>query len=153
MTGMLSAKPNVAQHWQDGAPESDPHRLLEVPRTDERAPPYPVDPELLAVAQRIYGERRRRDAVMARHALYFREPGWDMLLDLFISHSLGRQISVSSACLSALIPQTTALRYLGQLEIAGLIYRKPDPRDGRRHHLVMSTTGILTMQDYLKGLR
>jgi len=151
MTGVLMSKRDVAEPWQGNVPRTDlAHHET---RTDEHHVSDTVDPELLALAERLYGERRRRDAVMARHALHFREPAWDMLLDLFISHGAGRPVSVSSACLSALIPQTTALRYVGQLEAGGLVYRKPDPKDGRRHHLVMSAVGIRAMQDYLQGLR
>lgn len=145
------SKRDVGEPWQENGQRTE---LAErEPRTNERPVSDAVDPELLALAERLYCERRRRDAVMARHALHFREPAWDMLLDLFISHGAGRPVSVSSACLSALIPQTTALRYVGQLENGGLIYRSPDPNDGRRQHLVMSTTGIRAMQDYLQGLR
>ena len=61
-----------------------------------------------------------------------RDIGWNMLLDLFIHCEDGRKVSVSSACIASGGAPTTALRWLTQLERAGLIVRRADERDQRR---------------------
>jgi len=62
----------------------------------------------------------------------FRDPAWDMLLELFVSKESGRRLSVSSLCLASGVPPTTALRHLSRLEKHGLITRTGDPDDNRR---------------------
>ncbi|MES3100511.1 MarR family winged helix-turn-helix transcriptional regulator [Sphingomonas faeni] len=111
-----------------------------------------TDAVFAAVAHRLYEERRRRDRVMADHGSLFGEPSWDILLDLFISLGASRQVSVSSACLAARVAQSTALRYVGELELAGLVFRSPDPHDGRRSHIALTGIGLTRMRDYLAGV-
>ena len=80
--------------------------------------------------------RRRRDGLFPPDL--FGEPAWDMLLDLYVAASERRPISVSSACLAAAVPPTTALRYIATLERSGLIEREADPADRRRFHVRVS---------------
>lgn len=98
-------------------------------------------------AREEYEERRRR--VESFDEDLFGEPTWDILLDLFSSQVIGRQISISSACIAACVPQTTALRWLQVLIDRGLINRVPDPADGRRAWLRLSEDTYLRMADYL----
>ena len=72
---------------------------------------------------------RRNDRVGAQ---LFRDPSWDMLLDLFTAHQRARPLSVSSLCYSSGVPLTTAMRQLNRLEEHGLIKREGDRSDGRR---------------------
>ncbi|WP_174274013.1 winged helix DNA-binding protein [Sphingomonas bacterium] len=62
----------------------------------------------------------------------FRDPAWDMLLDLYDAHSAGRVISVSSLCIAANVPATTGLRYVAAMEREGLVSRRRDKSDHRR---------------------
>jgi hypothetical protein len=39
----------------------------------------------------------------------FADPGWDILLDLYAARQEGKQVSVSSLCIAAAVPPTTAL--------------------------------------------
>ena len=91
-------------------------------------------------AQKLWLLRRNREAMFSAsgHCLSFGEPIWDMLLDLYISESIGRKISISSLCLAAHVPQTTALRYLGEMLDARLVLRVDDPRDLRRSFVELS---------------
>lgn len=52
--------------------------------------------------------RRLRDRFF-QHDL-FAEPAWDILLDLKAASLEGQQVSVSSRCIAAAVPPTTALR-------------------------------------------
>lgn len=60
------------------------------------------------------------------------EPGWDVLLDLYLGELLGRKTSVTSACIASGVPPTTALRYVNALCDAGQIERDRDENDARR---------------------
>lgn len=62
----------------------------------------------------------------------FADPAWDIMLGLLEAEIANRRVSVSSACLVAGVPATTALRYLKILEEKGLVTRIPDPLDARR---------------------
>lgn len=72
----------------------------------------------------------------------FGEPAWDMLIDLFIHECEGRALSLSSLCVQASIPWSSALRLIQKLCEAGIMRRVPDPADGRRSfmHLEPATS-------------
>jgi DNA-binding MarR family transcriptional regulator len=74
--------------------------------------------------------RLRRNKLLG--ANLFRDPAWDMLLELFVSEQNGKKISVSSLCLASGVPPTTALRHLQRLEAHHMIYREGDKSDDRR---------------------
>lgn len=62
----------------------------------------------------------------------FADPAWDMMLELFHAELLQRRVSVSSLCIAASVPATTALRWLTAMVDRGLFIRHSDPHDGRR---------------------
>lgn len=74
--------------------------------------------------------RLRRNEIIG--APLFRDPAWDMLLELFVAHDRGEPVSVSSLCYASGVPPTTALRHLARLEEHGLIRREGDRKDNRR---------------------
>ncbi|KTE77984.1 DNA repair protein RadC [Sphingopyxis sp. A083] len=62
----------------------------------------------------------------------FGEPAWDMLVDLFIHQSRGQPLSMSSLCITAAIPTSSAMKLIQRLCDAGILARSPDAHDGRR---------------------
>ncbi|WP_414712446.1 winged helix DNA-binding protein [Sphingobium sp.] len=62
----------------------------------------------------------------------FADPAWDMLLDLLAARLEQERVSVSSLCIAAAVPPTTALRWIRTLTEKGLVERQADPHDGRR---------------------
>lgn len=74
--------------------------------------------------------RRNREAYFPEGL--FADPAWDLLLDLYVAQTEGREVSVSSACIAAGVPATTGLRWLASLEKKALITRHQDHQDGRR---------------------
>lgn len=102
----------------------------------------------LIQAKRLYAARRKRDHLFVGYDL-FGEPCWDILLDLFIAGEERNLIGVSSACIAACCPPTTALRWLGVLYEQGVIVRASDPDDARRVHVALSATGTQLMRAYL----
>ena len=62
----------------------------------------------------------------------FADPAWDMLLDLLKAEILHLRVPVSSLCIAAAVPATTALRWLKSMVNQKLFIRRADPLDGRR---------------------
>ena len=83
----------------------------------------------IEVALGMYSARRDR-----RHFLpdeLFSDPAWDMLLYLYCVDAQGGLVSISSLCAASLVPHTSALRWIAELERRELIERGPHPTDGR----------------------
>ncbi len=62
----------------------------------------------------------------------FADPAWDMLLDLLQAEIAQHRVPVSSLCIAAAVPPTTALRWIKTMTDSGLFQRRADPHDGRR---------------------
>jgi DNA-binding MarR family transcriptional regulator len=93
--------------------------------------------DALTKARQHYQYRRKRDVLFDNPNL-FGEPAWDILVDLFIAAEERKKISVSSLCIAAAVPATTALRWITLLENFGLILRNADRNDARRFYLSLS---------------
>ncbi len=95
--------------------------------------------------------RRLRDQYF--EADLFADPAWDMLLDLFAASLEQRRVSVSSLCIAAAVPPTTALRWIGTMHHAGLFRREADPGDRRRAYIVLSEKAVSGMRGYVAAMR
>ena len=84
-------------------------------------------PDFVAAMRHL--RMRRNESVGAP---LFRDPAWDMLLELFSSHERGQNVSVSSLCLASGVPISTALRHIDRLEVHGMASREGDENDERR---------------------
>lgn len=105
-------------------------------------------PEMLGeIAHAAYRDRRRRAQLFGDDTL-FGEPAWDILLDLFIAAIRQKRVAVTSACIGAAVPTTTALRWLKILEEKGLIVREEDAEDARRTFLRLSPVAYQLMVEY-----
>lgn len=82
----------------------------------------------------------------------FADPAWDMLLDLLLARIEGRLVAVSSLCIAAAVPPTTALRWIKRLTDEGLFVRAADPRDGRRVFIELSENAAQAMVAYVTAL-
>lgn len=105
------------------------------------------DVHWLRWARRIYRNRRARGGIFGDETL-FGEPAWDILLDLFIAAKELKRVPVTSACIGAAVPTTTALRWLSVLEERGLIVREADPNDARRVFVRLSADAYGLMVRY-----
>lgn len=83
----------------------------------------------------------------------FGDPAWDMLLDLTAAQGEGAQVSVTSLCIAAGVPATTALRWLTQMVETGILIRVPDPADKRRAFIALSDRAVAAMAGYFANLR
>ncbi len=115
-----------------------------------RAEPSPVpDPEPRIVRATIRA-RRLRDQYFAPEL--FADPAWDMLLDLYAARLERGRVSVSSLCIAASVPPTTALRWIGTMHDAGLFEREADPGDRRRAHIMLSARAADAMHGYFAAV-
>ncbi|WP_422059835.1 winged helix DNA-binding protein [Sphingopyxis sp.] len=89
-----------------------------------------------ALARAIVQRRRLRSEFLP--PTLFAEPAWDMLLDLYAAHHEGKRVSVSSLCIAAAVPSTTALRSIEGMTEQGCLVRERDPDDGRRIFVALS---------------
>ncbi len=93
--------------------------------------------------------RLRRDRERYFPAEIFADPAWDMLLDLTAARLEGQRVSVSSLCIAAAVPTTTALRWVRSLSEAGLFQRSTDPMDARRTWIRLSDRAHDAMMGWL----
>ncbi len=78
----------------------------------------------------------------------FADPAWDMLLDLLQAEIAQHRVPVSSLCIAAAVPATTALRWIKSMTDAGLFKRRADPHDGRRVFVELAPTASDAMRRY-----
>jgi DNA-binding transcriptional ArsR family regulator len=81
----------------------------------------------------------------------FVEPAWNLLLDLYIERLASRRVSVTGACVSSGVSQSTALRWLRLLEERGFVTRMSDPKDKRRAFIDLSEAGMQQMKKALEA--
>lgn len=116
----------------------------------ERPPAAPGEVDAAYVRSIIRG-RRLRDSYFAPDL--FADPAWDMLLDLTAARLERRDVAVSSLCIAAAVPPTTALRWIKTLTDAGTFRRVADPQDGRRVFITLADDAAEAMLNYLAAAR
>jgi len=78
----------------------------------------------------------------------FADPAWDMLLDLLQAELSHLRVPVSSLCIAAAVPATTALRWLKTMVQERLFVRRADPHDGRRVFVELAPEASLALRRY-----
>jgi CheY-like chemotaxis protein len=95
--------------------------------------------------------RRLRDRYF--DAELFADPAWDMLLDLTAARIEHVQVAVSSLCIAAAVPPTTALRWIKAMTDQGLFERCADPDDGRRIFIRLADHTADAMYAYFAAMK
>ncbi len=83
----------------------------------------------------------------------FADPAWDMLLDLMAARLEGQKVSVSSLCIAASVPPTTALRWIKTMTEENIFQRKADEQDGRRIFIDLSDEATAGMIGFFSVIR
>ena len=78
----------------------------------------------------------------------FADPAWDMLLDLLQAEIAQLRVPVSSLCIAAAVPPTTALRWLKTMTQEGIFLRRADPHDGRRVFVELAPQASSALRRY-----
>ncbi len=115
---------------------------------DEAAEALGVDPVFV---RSIIRARRMREQFFKGEL--FADPAFDMLLDLYAARLEGSRVAVSSLCIAAAVPATTALRWIKALTDKGLFVRQADPQDGRRVYIGLSDETARAMGRYLEAVQ
>jgi hypothetical protein len=124
------------------------HKLIESSRREAGAA---AQSSVLAAAAEACAARRRLYALFGRRL--FSDPSWDILLELFVSTLEGRKVTVSTACMSACAPTTTALRHIAYLVQEGLVVRRPHPGDARSTYLELTGQAVSRLTQYFSESR
>jgi len=124
-------------------------RLSVGPDAPEERPPPPTGnaPTVALDAVRQVIRARRVRARYFDEEL-FADPAWDMLLDLLQAEIAQHRVPVSSLCIAAAVPATTALRWIKTMTDGGLFKRRADPHDGRRVFVELSSNASNAMHRY-----
>lgn len=115
--------------------------LLRQPRA-----PLP-DPRLV---HHIIRQRRLRERYFDSEL--FADPAWDILLDLTAARAEHRRVSVTSLCIAATVPATTALRWIAQMTDMGILVREHDEEDKRRTFIALSDKAAEAMARFFDEL-
>lgn len=146
----------LARLASEPAPRSEPpspfiEDHVRAPGRDFRAGDADNGPTLSAREVRtIIRQRRLRDELF--DADLFADPAWDMLLDLYAAQLDRTRVSVSSLCIAAAVPATTALRWIKTLTDNGMFVRNADVHDARRIFITLSDTATQAMHRYCARL-
>jgi hypothetical protein len=117
-----------------------PPRLLE-PQPAGDVPPLSAD-----IVRNVIRARRLRARYFPEEL--FADPAWDMLLDLLQAEIAQLRVPVSSLCIAAAVPATTALRWLKTLVSQGVFLRRADPHDGRRVFVELAPEASQALRRY-----
>lgn len=128
--------------------EADPAPVLPAAAGGQPVPSlYRPNP---AMIRDMIRSRRLREELLGSGL--FADPAWDMLLDLTAARLENRPVAVSSLCIAAAVPATTALRWIKQLTDAGLLRPVADPDDGRRVFIELTERAAEAMDAYFASL-
>lgn len=111
------------------------------------SPPLP-DPRLVRA---MIAQRQARAKFF--DAELFSDPAWDMLLDLTAAHAEHQRVSVTSLCIAAGVPATTALRWIKQMVDTGVFERVADASDKRRAFIALSERSVDAMARYFAAIQ
>ena len=87
----------------------------------------PEEPDDVERAQALLTQRRARDAAAGPLAELFGEPGWDILLTLFIALEEGRTMHPAAIADAVAVRPAVLARWLKVLEKRGLIWAAAAP--------------------------
>ena len=79
-------------------------------------------------------------------------PTWDMLLDLMLARTNGRELSASDLATGAGVPLSSGLRMIALLEQLDLAERFTDERDRRRSIVRLTANGVDRMTRYFEKM-
>jgi DNA-binding MarR family transcriptional regulator len=119
-------------------------------RSQDYAPDTPGPADLDFIRAMLRARRLRSEHFPAD---LFADPAWDILLDLMAARLERTQVTVSSLCVAAAVPPTTALRWIGVLAERGLLVRAADAADRRRAFVELSDAGARALGGWLRQAR
>ena len=126
---------------------ADAARLLTLLLEDGAVEEQRRDLNLIRVAEAIIEDRRRRAEIF--NPSMFGEPGWELLLALFVMDQRGPKLTIGRLAQVAATKLTTALRWLDYLEDQNLVRRELHPNDARTAFIELTDKARESMRLYL----
>jgi len=124
-------------------------RVVEAPVRSGFAAGDPSFADLQELGTRLIKSRQNRVNFVSESLL--NEAAWGILLDLAVAGLKGERVATSSACASAQVPLSTALRHVNLLIKAGWVKRVGDPKDKRRTFIELQPHSFDLMVKYLRA--
>ncbi len=94
--------------------------------------------------------RRLREDIFG--AVICMDPAWSIMLDVYVAHSSGRKVQITSVPPMIGLPHSTAGRWTRILVAEGMLTRREDSTDRRRTYLDLSARGLSLMERYFEAL-
>ena len=116
------------------------------PAVRDAGPATDLPPLSAETVRSVIRARRLRARYFAEEL--FADPAWDMLLDLLQAEIAQLRVPVSSLCIAAAVPATTALRWLKTMVSQGIFIRRADPHDGRRVFVELAPEASQALRRY-----
>ena len=116
------------------------------------AAPEPEAPTATVASQAHWLLKERKGRVAREKIMgegFKDEPGWNMIMELMHARLSGQKVPVSALCAASGVPQTTALRRLGELMGDGYIAKERDPGDARRLWVRPTERTVELVQKYM----
>jgi DNA-binding MarR family transcriptional regulator len=105
-------------------------------------PTGPEEPDDVERARALLAHRRLRDAEAGPLADLFGEPGWDILLTLFIALEEGRTMRSAEIAAAIAVRPPVLRRWLTVLEARGLVWVAPTGADGPPASVSLTSNGM-----------
>lgn len=122
---------------------------LRLMRADERTA---ETPSYLDRALTLQAQSRHRSAMFSAKQYAFYDPGWDILLHLFIGYERGAPVAVKEACQAVGVSPPVGLRWLDFMEQQGLLRRWDDEIDRERSLIGLTPAAMEAMLQYLDAV-
>ncbi|WP_343343063.1 MarR family winged helix-turn-helix transcriptional regulator [Sphingomicrobium sp. XHP0239] len=124
------------ESYDASPPAVNPEAALDAPDSDLSAD----------TVRALIRARRMREQFFDKSL--FHDPAWDMMLDLLAAEIAQHRVPVSSLCMAAAVPPTTALRWMKTMVDKKLFVRRSDPHDGRRVFVELSEQSSRALRAY-----
>lgn len=121
------------------------HKLLN--READLSSAKPSAEAMLTLAGRIAEIRSARKELLPTGKIG--EPGWDMILALYLATARGHKLTVSNLCDASDAPPTTALRWLDRLLELKMVSRRKHQTDARIVYIELEPEASQSVESFL----
>jgi predicted transcriptional regulator len=104
-------------------------------------------------ARQVQAVLAARYARSPRFGLDVANPGWSLLLELFLAYLEKRPVRMARLATSARVAMTTALRWVDQLSDADFVRRQPSTERQGGVDIVLTEAGVDAMEDYFVSIQ
>lgn len=102
------------------------------------------------VAESLLRQRQQRSDYVS--STLFAEPGWDMLLELYVIENSGSSTAASALMPHSEIPKSTKARWLDHLEQLRLVRRRAHPHEPETEFVELTDEGTRQLEGYLSSI-